>query len=429
MRTHEPLRAVSRPIPSGAIPANLAPLRVPAFGRLLVSYTTNSIGDYVGLVALALLVYGETEDPLATAALFISAQFLPAFVAPVLTARVDQLKLRRVLPSIYLGEALVFALLAILADSFSLALVLVLALLDGALMLTARGLSRGAVNAVLQPKGLLREGNALLNVGFAAASVGGAALGGVLVDTFGISSALLVDAASFAVIAVLLATCRALPAASTEREPFRERIRAGLRYARTNRTARILIGGESLAVVFFTLIVPIEIVYAAETLETGEIGYGLLLSAWGAGIVLGSLLFLGVRRRSVSALILLSSLAIGSAYLGMAVSRELWLACSFSVLGGLGNGVQWVSVMTALQESTPAGLQARITGLLESLTSATTGLGFLLGGVITAVASPPTAFAVSGFGVVLLVVLGAMFRIVPEAHADRWEEQRGSAVT
>ena len=397
---------------------------MPAFGRLLLSYTTNSIGDYVGLVALALLVYGETEDPLATTALFIAAQFLPAFIAPVLTAHVDQLKLRRVLPAIYLCEALVFAALALLAQSFSLVPVLLLALLDGALMLTARGISRGAVNAVLQPKGLLREGNALLNIGFAAASVGGAALGGLLVDTFGVSAALSVDAASFAVIAVVLATCRAFPDTSAERESFVKRVTEGLRYARTNRTARFLIGGESLAVIFFTLIVPIEIVYAAETLETDEIGYGVLLSAWGAGIVLGSLLFLRVRRRPVSALILLSSLAIGAAYLGMAVSRELWMACAFSVVGGLGNGVQWVSVMTALQESTPDHLQARITGLLESLTSATTGVGFLLGGIITTIASPPTAFAVSGIGVVMLVAIGAAFRAIPSKRGDRWDEAR-----
>ncbi len=417
------MHAASRAVLSAPIRANIEPLRVPAFSRLLVSYTTNSIGDYVGLVALALLVYGETQDPLATTALFIAAQFLPAFVAPILTAHVDQLRLRRVLPTIYLCEALVFVLLALLAESFSLALVLLLALIDGALMLTARGLSRGAVNAVLQPKGLLREGNALLNIGFAAASVGGAALGGLLVEAFGVSAALGVDAASFAVIALLLATCRGLPSADAEREPFLKRVTEGLRYARTNRTARFLIGGESLAVVFFTLIVPIEIVYAAETLQTGEVGYGILLSAWGAGIVLGSLLFLGIRRRPVSVLILSSSLAIGAAYLGMAVSRELWLACVFSVIGGAGNGVQWVSVMTALQESTPDDLQARITGLLESLTSATTGIGFLLGGVITAIASPPTAFAVSGIGVVLLVLLGAAFRAVPDAPLDRVRPQ------
>ena len=72
-------------------------------------------------------------------------------------------------------------------------------------MLTARGLSRGATNAMLHPKGLLREGNGLLNVGFAASSVGGAALGGLLVDLFGVETALLVDAGSFAVVAIVLA--------------------------------------------------------------------------------------------------------------------------------------------------------------------------------------------------------------------------------
>jgi predicted MFS family arabinose efflux permease len=308
----------------------------------------------------------------------------------------------------------VFAALAVLADSFVLAPVLALALFDGVLMLTARGLSRGAVNAVLQPARLLREGNGLLNVGFAIASVGGSALGGVLVASFSVAAALAVNAASFFVIAVVLATSRHLPAADTEREPFVARIREGLRYARSDRVARLLLSGEAVAIVLFTLIVPIEIVYAEETLQTDEAGYGILLSSWGAGIVLGSVVFLLVRKRSAALLILLSTFAIGVGYLGMAVSRELWMACAFSVVGGVGNGIQWVSVMTALQESTPRDLQARITGLLESIGSAMTGVGFLIGGVITAVFSPPTAFAVSGIGVVLLVAVGAAFRIVRE---------------
>src|SRR5215211_8570702 len=109
MCVHRRAARGAQPLPCPAVRANLAPLRVPAFGRLLFSYTTNSIGDYVGLVALAVLVYGETADPLATTALFIAAQFLPAFLAPMLTARVDQQSLRRVLPSIYATEAVVFA--------------------------------------------------------------------------------------------------------------------------------------------------------------------------------------------------------------------------------------------------------------------------------------------------------------------------------
>jgi MFS family permease len=160
--------------------------------------------------------------------------------------------------------------------------------------------------------------------------------------------------------------------------------------------------------VFFTLIVPIEVVYAEETLQTDEAGYGILLSSWGAGVVLGSVVFLAVRRRSAFLLIMLSTLAIGAAYLGMSVARELWVACAFSVVGGLGNGVQWVSVMTALQEATPQDLQARVTGVLESVASAMTGVGFLLGGVITALTAPPTAFAVSGLGVVVVVAFMAV---------------------
>jgi hypothetical protein len=64
--------------------------------------------------------------------------------------------------------------------------------------------------------------------------------------------------------------------------------------------------------------------------------------------------------------------------------------------------------MTALQEATPDDLQARVTGLLESTASAMTGLGFLLGGVITALFSPPAAFAVAGAGLVLLVAIGTL---------------------
>ena len=105
----------------------------------------------------------------------------------------------------------------------------------------------------------------------------------------------------------MLATCRHLPSAHAERQPFLERVRAGFDHVRSHRLTRLLVGGEALALVFFTLIVPIEVVYAEETLRTDEAGYGLLLSAWGAGVVLGSLVFLAVRRWSAFTLILLST--------------------------------------------------------------------------------------------------------------------------
>src|SRR3954447_23399358 len=218
------------------------------FGRLLGSYTLNELGDSVGLVALAVLVFDRTEAVAPTAAFFLAAKFLPALIAPALTAAFDQVALRRILPILYVLEALAFGALAMIArGEFVLVLVLALGLVDGAVALTARSLTRGAVAGVLQPPGLLTEGNALLNVGFAVSTVGGSALGGLLIAELGISTALLVDAASFLAIAILLAFTRGLPAVMVDREPFKERFGAGLRFARTNAFVRLLLFGQAIA--------------------------------------------------------------------------------------------------------------------------------------------------------------------------------------
>ena len=195
---------------------SLSPLKIPAFARLAGSYTVNELGDWLGSVALAILVFQETGDPLALTALMLANKLVPAFVAPFVTARLDQFATRRALPGVYLGEAAAFGALAATVNDFSLALVLVLALLDGTLALTGRALSRAAIAAALEPRRLLREGNAIVNVGFAAAAAGGPALGGVVVAGLGISTALALDAASFALIAILLAATRGLPDARPE---------------------------------------------------------------------------------------------------------------------------------------------------------------------------------------------------------------------
>jgi hypothetical protein len=387
----------------------LPPLGVPGFGRLLASYTVNEIGDCVAIVALSVLVYGRTGDPLATTALFLAMKFLPAFLAPMVVARVDQLVLRRVLPAIYLAEAAAFAGLALLASDFLLVAVLALALIDGTLALTGRALTRGAVAALLTPHDLLRDGNAALNVAFGLASVVGLAAGGIITSASGVATALWVDAASFLAVALLIATAGSeLATEHAEREPFLARLRGGLGHARREPLVRALLGWQALALFFFTLIVPIEVVYAKETLGVGSAGFGVLVAAWSAGIVIGSLVFLRGRHGRPLDLVLGSTAAVGLGYVGMAAVDDLLAACLFSVLGGMGNGVQWVSVMTWLQESTPPELQARIAGLLESVGAATPGLGFLAGGALTALASPQAAYGAAGIGVLLLVLVAGV---------------------
>jgi MFS family permease len=388
-----------------------APLAVRPFSRLLTSYTVNELGDAVGIVALAVLVYDRTEAVAPTAAFFIAAKFLPALVAPALTARLDQMALRRSLPTLYLVEAAAFAALALIASGdFFLPLVLALGLLDGALAITGRSLTRGAVATILQPAALLKEGNALMNIGFAIASVGGAALAGLLIAQFGVAIALLFDAASFLAIAITLALTRDLPHAHIEQEPFRARFSAGMRFARRSPGVRLLLIGQAVALMLFTLVIPIEVIYAKESLGTSDAGFGILLASWGAGIVVGSLVYLLIRQRSALALIIVSTALVGIAYLGLATAETLLVACLVSVLGGAGNGVQWISVVTTLQEMTPTDYQARIVGLLESLGAAMPGVGYLIGGTLVALGSPRTAYAVAGAGVLALVLAALLVR-------------------
>src|SRR3954451_19927360 len=69
----------------------LAPLRVRPFARLLVSYTVNDLGDVMAVVALSILVFDRTQSAVSTAGFFVAAKSAPAVLAPVFTARVDQL--------------------------------------------------------------------------------------------------------------------------------------------------------------------------------------------------------------------------------------------------------------------------------------------------------------------------------------------------
>lgn len=385
-------------------------LRVPGFVPLAGSYAINELGDNLGTIALAILVFDETGSALGTAALFVAASFLPAFAVPPLVAALDRRPVGRVLSALYLVEAVAFALLALLAGAFSLPAVLALALLDGVAALTARSLSRAAVVTTLQPAGLLREGNALINVAFAVSSAAGPVLAGLLVATSGAATALWLDAASFLAVAVLLAARGGrIPRPGTLDEGhWIERMRAGLRYVRDEPAVRRLVGGQAVAYLFFFLVVPIEVVYVKDTLDGDDLDFGLLLTAWGTGILLGSALFARLRRAPTSALVVGATAAVGAGYLGLAAAPGLAAACAASVVGGVGNGMQLVAVVTAVQEAVAEAFQARVAGMLQILASVVPGAAFLAGGVLTEVWSPRVAYLLAGLGV--LAVAGLFLR-------------------
>ena len=387
--------------------ASLLPLREPGFRPLVAGFFVNELGDWFGSVALAILVFDQTGSPIATAGLFMATQFLPAFLAPPLVARLELLRSGRALPWVYAAEALVFGLLALTASEFALVAVFVLAAVDGALASAARALSRATAAAILAPRGRLREGNALLNIGFTFGAAAGPALAGLAVAGWGAQAALLADAASFLVVALLVTRVPGLALAASEATPWVERLRDGIAYVRQRVELRRLIVAEGAAIVFFALIVPIEVVFAKETLDAGDAGYGALLAAWGVGMICGAMFFTALRGRSLRALLGFSTLVIGLAYLGTAAAPSLAVACAAAFVGGAGNGVQWVALVSAVQELTAERYQARVVSVLESAASAAPGIGFLAGGVIAAAFSPRASFAVAGAGILVVLALAA----------------------
>lgn len=374
------------------------PLEVKNFRRLLASYGLNEMGWGLGTVALAVLVYARTGSVLATTGLFLASTFAPALLAPAITAAVDRLPRSRTLALIYGCEALVFGLLAFVSADIALVAVFGLAMLDGALALTGRALTRASVAAVLAPAGELRAGNALLNIVWSVGSIAGPALGGGVVALAGTSASLAGAAIVFVLMAGLFLRGHGLPCTQGDEQPWGGRLREGMAYIARRRRVRRLVCAQAVLLTVCTLAVPIEVAYAQESLHAGPGAYGLLLAAWGAGMVGGSVLFARAGNRSLNSMNIGALSAVALAYAIMAGAPVLAIAVLGCVLGGIGNGISAVAMLQLLQQEIEPGLQARVMGLWEGIGSASIGVGYVLGGAIAALSSPRAVFAVAAIG-------------------------------
>nr|MDQ3726568.1 hypothetical protein [Actinomycetota bacterium] len=101
-------------------------------------------------------------------------------------------------------------------------------------------------------------------------------------------------------------------------------------------------------------------------------------------------------------------------------------ACAASVVGGAGNGVQWVTAISAVQELTAESMQARVMSVLESIGAAMPGVGFAIGGVVATLVSPRMTFLVAGAGVIAIVVV--MAPLLKGKWAEGGEVSRSSSL-
>ena len=379
--------------------------------RLAGAYTLGELSDSLVAVGLALLVLDKTGSVVWTTAYFVLAKGLPALVAPAITAALDRHALAR-LQWLYGGQALLIGAMCVLTLP---GFVLPVAALAATCALPARSLTRAQIARRLVGAGLLREGNSFVNIAFAAAATVGAAAGGALVAAAGYRAALVAGA---------LAALAALPLARGVRgrgttAGWRDELRNGLEYARSTPKVRSLLWLEGMALLAFTLVIPIEVLYAERSLDVGAAGYGALIAAWGGGIFAGGFAFAALRQRRLLMLAAGATCVIGAAYIGLALVSTIVVACVISFAGGAGNGIQWVAVVTALQESVPDEYQARVVGLLDSAATLAPVIAYTIGGALAQALSPRAAYAVAGVGTLMCAV--AFARVAQRERGARVE--------
>ena len=381
-------------------------LRISAFRRLLAAYALNELALAIGSLALAVLVYRRTGSAVGAASFFLSAQFFPALVAPAIVARVEHLSFGRLLSVLYALEALAYGALAALVGDFLLAPLLIITFLDGVLALTARALARAASVAVTSPVGLLREGNALINTVFSVCFVIGPALGALIASQGGTRVALLTNCGLFVVTALTVLTAGPLPGATADVSNGSGRLRGALRHAAEQPLVRRLLGLQAMGLLFFTISIPVEVVFALHVLHAGQGGYGALLATWGAGTVVGSAIYARWRAGSLRALITVGAALLGAGFVVMAAAPSLAVAMIGGAIAGGGNGIWAVAARTALQEQVEPKWMAMMMSLNESLFQALPGIGIVIGGGLTALAGSRAALAVAGGGAVAVAFIG-----------------------
>jgi MFS family permease len=400
----------------------------------VAAYTVNQLGTWFGTVALSVAVYDHTRSAIAVTALFV-ARFLPALAVPALVARVEASPRRGRLSAIYAIEAAAAAALAALVWQFWLPAILVLVALDGAGALTASSLLR-AEAARSEPKEAARSeaeeiattsgaprrqsapapdvllggssepepepqpqsahgANAALNLALSVSVVVGPLLAAAAVDLLGAPIAMLIDAASFLACGALLINLRAYVAEHTGTS-IGARLRAARDYLRETPSLRALLLTQAAALIFFETGAPAEVIYAKGTLHAGDLGYGRLLSAWGVGMVLGSLIFARGGKRSLGGMLTAGTFAVGLAYIGFAAAPTLAIAAVAALVGGIGNGVQWASLIGTVQQLTPQHLHGRLMGTVESIGALCPLIGLPLSGLVLTLGSPRIAFLVFG---------------------------------
>lgn len=369
--------------------------RRPSFRLLVLASVGSGFGTYLAAIALAVDVYDRTGSGTWLAALLI-ADFLPiVLIGLTLGPLVDRLSRRRLMVVADVVRAGVFVALPFVDSP---AAIVALAGASG----VATGFFRPAVYAGLPnlvDDDELAEANSLLAGIENVAWMIGPIVGGALLAASGPSLAYWINAVTFIVSAALVAR---IPASALQSEESLSRghwrdVRDGLSLVRGSLQLLTVLLVWNVVLLGNAAVNVAEVVYAKDSLGTGNVGLGILVGATGLGLTIGSfvapsaLAALGLTRLYGGAIALM-----GVGWGVAAVAPGLWAAVPLVVVATIGNGCALVCNQLLLQRGAPDRLRGRALAVVMASFYTTLGLGMVAAGPLTDAVGGRAMWAIAG---------------------------------
>ena len=387
---------------------SLRSLRHRDFRVFWFGFGLSVLGYQVQRVGLGLLAYDLTGSPFFLALVF-SGDSLPMLaLSAVGGAMSDRWDRRRLLmASRTLVAALAFTI-AVLVTSDLIAVwhLLVFALLTG-IGYAVDVPARQAMIRDLVPDEDFVNAVALVSIIRQVSRIVGPALGSLAVVWVGVQGAFALTTVGQLACVLTVAFVRLPHRPPPTSEGALAHLRAGFAFVRSAGAVRLLLLISTVSSLSALAYQPLIPVFAKDVLHKGDAATGLLLSAAGAGALVGAV---AVARsshrltspRAAAVTAVLFSLSVAA----FARATALPLALLFLALAGMTNVLSSIGITSSIQRRTPQALQGRVMGVYQTTWELQALGGLLVGAVAEAVGAPLALLAICALsGVALLLLL------------------------
>jgi MFS family permease len=240
-------------------------------------------------------------------------------------------------------------------------------------------------------------------------------IGGFLIQLFQAPIAIAIDAVSFVVSAVLLATIRRKeppPTPVANREPVLREIRDGMRIVSRSPMLRALALAHGGTHILWGIFGTSYLLFATNELNLNPAAIGIIAGVGGIGSLAGSVAApILSRRLGVGRSILLGMVGftIGNALIPLAPAHAAVLGAAFLIgqqLIGDSSATVYEIVETSLvQASVGNAVMGRVNATIGTFTTLLTLVGIVGGGIIAEVFGLRTAFAVGLLGAIAAIIV------------------------